>query len=97
MTVMSQEEMMVGIKTVAQGLEALKNELMASNNPSAQNTLHPEEKQSMLQKTLDMTELGLGEAQVKYLINKRYDNIKNYKKKHIIIKLITALSAQSLK
>lgn len=64
MTVMSQEEMMVGIKTVAQGLEALKNELMASNNPG-QNTMQPEEKQSMLQKTLDMTELGLGEAQVK--------------------------------
>lgn len=64
MTVMSQEEMMVGIKTVAQGLEALKNELMASNN-TGQNTMQPEEKQSMLQKTLDMTELGLGEAQVK--------------------------------
>jgi len=64
MTVMTQEEMMVGIKTVAQGLEALKNELMASNNPG-QSTMQPEEKQSMLQKTLDMTELGLGEAQVK--------------------------------
>lgn len=65
MTVMTQEEMIVGIKTVAQGLEALKTELMASNNPSGQNTMEPEEKQSMLQKTLDMTELGLGEAQVK--------------------------------
>jgi len=65
MTVMSQEEMMVGIKTVAQGLEALKNELMASNNSSGQNTVQPEEKQLVLQKTLDMTELGLGEAQVK--------------------------------
>lgn len=64
---MSQEEMMVGIKTVAQGLEALKNELMASNNSSGQNTMHPEEKQLMLQKTLDMTELGLGEAQVKFI------------------------------
>ena len=68
MTVMSQEEMMVGIKTVAQGLEALKNELMASNNPSGQNTMQPEEKQSMLQKTLDMTELGLGEAQVRSFV-----------------------------
>lgn len=65
---MSQEEMMVGIKTVAQGLEALKNELMASNNPSGQNTMQPEEKQSMLQKTLDMTELGLGEAQVRSFV-----------------------------
>jgi len=65
---MSQEEMMVGIKTVAQGLEALKNELMASNNPSGQNTMQPEEKQSMLQKTLDMTELGLGEAQVRRFV-----------------------------
>lgn len=64
MTVISQEEMMVGIKTVAQGLEALKNELIASNIASGQNTMQPEEKQSMLQKTLDMTELGLGEAQV---------------------------------
>lgn len=68
MTVMSQEEMMVGIKTVAQGLEALKNELIASNNPSGQNTMQPEEKQSMLQKTLDMTELGLGEAQVRSFV-----------------------------
>jgi len=65
MTAMSQEEMVVGIKTVAQGLEALKNELIASNNSSAQNLLQPEEKQSILQKTLDITELGLGEAQVK--------------------------------
>lgn len=65
---MSQEEMMVGIKTVAQGLEALKNELIASNNPSGQNTMQPEEKQSMLQKTLDMTELGLGEAQVRSFV-----------------------------
>jgi kinesin light chain len=73
MTVMSQEEMMVGIKTVAQGLEALKNELMASNN-SGQSTMQPEEKQSMLQKTLDMTELGLGEAQVKYERDKKYKN-----------------------
>jgi len=69
MTVMSQEEMMVGIKTVAQGLEALKNELIASNNSSGQNPLQPEEKQSLLQKTLDMTELGLGEAQVKNIMN----------------------------
>lgn len=67
MTVMSQEEMIVGIKTVAQGLDALKNEIMAINNPSGQNTML-EEKQLMLQKTLDMTELGLGEAQVKIKI-----------------------------
>lgn len=78
---MSQEEMMVGIKTVAQGLEALKNELMASNNPSGQNTMQPEEKQSMLQKTLDMTELGLGEAQVMLALASHLQNVEAEKQK----------------
>lgn len=80
MTVMTQEEMMVGIKTVAQGLEALKNELMASNNPG-QSTMQPEEKQSMLQKTLDMTELGLGEAQVMLALASHLQNVEAEKQK----------------
>ncbi|VVC35824.1 Tetratricopeptide repeat,Kinesin light chain,Tetratricopeptide repeat-containing [Cinara cedri] len=80
MTVMSQEEMMVGIKTVAQGLEALKNELIASNNPG-QSTMQPEEKQSMLQKTLDMTELGLGEAQVMLALASHLQNVEAEKQK----------------
>ncbi|XP_050442480.1 kinesin light chain isoform X2 [Adelges cooleyi] len=81
MTVMSQEEMMVGIKTVAQGLEALKNELTASNNPSGQSNMQPEEKQSMLQKTLDMTELGLGEAQVMLALASHLQNVEAEKQK----------------
>lgn len=78
---MSQEEMMVGIKTVAQGLEALKNELIASNNSSGQNTMQPEEKQLMLQKTLDMTELGLGEAQVLLALASHLQNVEAEKQK----------------
>ncbi|XP_050521047.1 kinesin light chain isoform X7 [Daktulosphaira vitifoliae] len=81
MTVMSQEEMVVGIKTVAQGLEALKNELIASNNPSGQNFTQPEEKQLMLQKTLDMTELGLGEAQVMLALASHLQNVEAEKQK----------------
>ncbi len=70
MTVMSQEELIVNTKTVVQGLEALKTEHSSILNSLQEVTSHVnstplvEEKQHMVKKSLDMIELGLGEAQV---------------------------------
>ncbi|XP_063217863.1 kinesin light chain isoform X3 [Bacillus rossius redtenbacheri] len=72
MTQMTQEEIVTNTKTVVQGLEALKNEHNSILNgltsslelaaDRAQNVV--EEKQGLVQKSLEMIELGLGEAQV---------------------------------
>uniref|UniRef100_A0A2L2YKV3 Kinesin light chain n=1 Tax=Parasteatoda tepidariorum TaxID=114398 RepID=A0A2L2YKV3_PARTP len=75
MTQMTQEEIITNTKTVIQGLEALKNEhnsilngLMTSlsavklEKPNDSNVI--EEKTTIIKKTLDSIELGLGEAQV---------------------------------
>lgn len=75
MTQMTQEEIITNTKTVIQGLEALKNEhnsilngLLTSlqavqlEKPNDGNVV--EEKTSIIKKTLDSIELGLGEAQV---------------------------------
>ncbi|KAF4531746.1 hypothetical protein B566_EDAN014486 [Ephemera danica] len=80
MTQMTQDEIMTNTKTVMQGLEALKNEhnsilhgLDAGGGTGSQpaslqqergdgNVV--EEKAGLVQKSLDMIELGLGEAQV---------------------------------
>lgn len=70
MTVMSQEELIVNTKTVVQGLEALKTEHHSILNSLQEISSHVsstpmvEEKQHMVKKSLDMIELGLGEAQV---------------------------------
>ncbi|XP_065213828.1 kinesin light chain isoform X3 [Planococcus citri] len=70
MTVMSQEELIVNTKTVVQGLEALKTEhnSILSGLQEISSHVQPsplvEEKQHMVKKSLDMIELGLGEAQV---------------------------------
>lgn len=72
MTVMSQEELIVNTKTVVQGLEALKTEHNSILNSLQEISSHVtptplplvEEKQHMVKKSLDMIELGLGEAQV---------------------------------
>ncbi|XP_066583945.1 kinesin light chain isoform X3 [Prorops nasuta] len=65
MTAMTQEEIMAGARTVAQGLEALRVEhegllqgLQSQDAPAAQ------DKASLLTKNIEMIELGLGEAQV---------------------------------
>lgn len=76
MTQMTQEEIMANTKTVVQGLEALKNEhnsilngltssleLTVSNVNSGDCSV-VEEKKGLVQKSLDMIDLGLGEAQV---------------------------------
>ncbi|GFS89925.1 kinesin light chain [Nephila pilipes] len=75
MTQMTQEEIITNTKTVIQGLEALKNEhnsilngLLTSlkavqlEKPNDGNVV--EEKTTIIKKTLDSIELGLGEAQV---------------------------------
>jgi kinesin light chain len=75
MTQMTQDEIITNTKTVMQGLEALKNEHnsilhgidgTAGSQPSSlqseQNVV--EEKSTLVQKSLEMIELGLGEAQV---------------------------------
>nr|CAD7427785.1 unnamed protein product [Timema monikensis] len=74
MTQMTQEEIMTNSKTVVQGLEALKNEHNSILNgltsslelasERAQQVNVVEEKTGLVQKNLDMIELGLGEAQV---------------------------------
>lgn len=65
MTAMTQEEIVAGTRTVAQGLEALRVEnsgllqgLQSQDAPAAR------DKASLLQKNIEMIELGLGEAQV---------------------------------
>ena len=74
---MTQEEIVSSTKTVAQGLEALRSEhqsilqgLSGSLKAAAQEKIDSnviEEKTNLIKKSLDMIELGLGEAQVKFL------------------------------
>lgn len=65
MTAMTQEEIVAGARTVAQGLEALRVEhggllqgLQSQDAPAAR------DKASLLSKIIEMIDLGLGEAQV---------------------------------
>ncbi|XP_025157096.1 kinesin light chain isoform X11 [Harpegnathos saltator] len=65
MTAMTQEEIVAGTRTVAQGLEALRVEhggllqgLQSQDAPAAR------DKASLLSKIIEMIDLGLGEAQV---------------------------------
>jgi kinesin light chain len=83
MTQMTQDEIMTNTKTVMQGLEALKNEHNSilhgldsgGTGGSQPSSLQPErtddnvmeEKTGLVQKSLDMIELGLGEAQVCFI------------------------------
>lgn len=75
MTQMTQEEIITNTKTVIQGLEALKNEhnsilnglltsLKAVQQEKPNDTNVVEEKTTIIKKTLESIELGLGEAQV---------------------------------
>ncbi|CAH1102403.1 unnamed protein product [Psylliodes chrysocephalus] len=65
MTQMTQEEIVAAVKTVAQGLEALRSE-----HTGILHSLHEapdpvvSERASLVQQSADMIELGLGEAQV---------------------------------
>lgn len=61
---MTQEEMVAGARTVAAGLEALRAEHTQLLAGLAANTDHEQEKTSLVKKSIDAIELGLGEAQV---------------------------------
>ncbi|XP_058808507.1 kinesin light chain isoform X4 [Phymastichus coffea] len=65
MTAMTQEEIIAGARTVAQGLEALRAEhaSMLSGSQS-QDAPVARDKASLISKNIEMIELGLGEAQV---------------------------------
>lgn len=79
MTQMTQEEIVTNTKTVVQGLEALKNEhanilhgLSSSLEVAAIGAVERanmanviEEKTGLVRKSIEMIELGLGEAQVR--------------------------------
>lgn len=65
MTAMTQEEIVAAVRTVAQGLEALRSEhagLLHSMTPDAPEA---QERQSLVHQSQEMIELGLGEAQVR--------------------------------
>ncbi|XP_066145194.1 kinesin light chain isoform X7 [Euwallacea fornicatus] len=64
MTAMTQEEIVAAVRTVAQGLEALRSEhagLLHSLPPDASEA---QERQNLVHQSQEMIELGLGEAQV---------------------------------
>ncbi|XP_019762486.1 kinesin light chain isoform X3 [Dendroctonus ponderosae] len=64
MTAMTQEEIVAAVRTVAQGLEALRSEhagLLHSMTPDAPEA---QERQTLVHQSQEMIELGLGEAQV---------------------------------
>ncbi|GBP53289.1 Kinesin light chain [Eumeta japonica] len=66
MTAMTQEEMVAGVRTVAAGLEALRAEhaqLLAGLAADA-GAGQEQEKASLVKKSIEAIELGLGEAQV---------------------------------
>lgn len=74
MSLMSQEEIMTNTKTIVQGLEALKNEHNAlilgivsnlDHQSSPGETVVLQEKKSLVERSVDTIELGLGEAQVR--------------------------------
>ncbi|XP_071038985.1 kinesin light chain [Parasteatoda tepidariorum] len=92
MTQMTQEEIITNTKTVIQGLEALKNEhnsilngLMTSlsavklEKPNDSNVI--EEKTTIIKKTLDSIELGLGEAQVMMALANHLQTVEAEKQK----------------
>ena len=76
MTAMTQEEIVSSTKTVVQGLDALRSEhttILTSLNSSVEAALQEQldsrlmqEKVGLVSKSLEMIELGLGEAQVSY-------------------------------
>ena len=85
---MSQEDILHSTKTVIQGLEALKNEhgKMLENilqtTPTAiidKNKI--EEKAGLLRKSMDMIELGIGEAQVMMQLGNHLQNLEAEKHK----------------
>jgi len=92
MTALTQEEILSNSRTVTQGLETLKNEhhqilnsLLSSMNTikkteNADNNL-VEEKANILKKSIEMIELGLGEAQVMMALAAHLQHVEAEKQK----------------
>ncbi|CAF1198567.1 unnamed protein product [Rotaria sordida] len=85
---MSEEDILQSTKTVIQGLEALKNEhgkmlenILESMQTSSIDTNKIEEKASLLRKSMDMIELGIGEAQVMMQLGNHLQNLEAEKHK----------------
>ncbi|XP_048483110.1 kinesin light chain isoform X3 [Plutella xylostella] len=81
MTQMSQEEMVAGARTVAAGLEALRAEHSQLLAGLAANTDHESEKASLVRKSIDAIELGLGEAQVMMALASHLQSVEAEKQK----------------
>ncbi|XP_076282926.1 kinesin light chain isoform X4 [Lasioglossum baleicum] len=82
MTAMSQDEIVAGARTVAQGLEALRVEhegllqgLQSQDAPAAR------DKSSLLSKNIEMIELGLGEAEVMMALANHLQKVEAEKQK----------------
>lgn len=82
MTAMTQEEIVVGARTVTQGLEALRVEhegllqgLQSQEAPAAR------DKASLLSKNIEMIELGLGEAEVMMALANHLQKVEAEKQK----------------
>ncbi|XP_013136138.1 PREDICTED: kinesin light chain [Papilio polytes] len=81
MTAMTQEEMVAGARTVAAGLEALRAEHAQLLAGLAANTQHEHEKASLVRKSIDAIELGLGEAQVMMALASHLQSVEAEKQK----------------
>lgn len=82
MTAMTQEEIVAGARTIAQGLEALRvehtgllNGLQSQDAPAAR------DKADLISKNIEMIELGLGEAQVMLALASHLQNVEAEKQK----------------
>ncbi|XP_030750757.1 kinesin light chain isoform X2 [Sitophilus oryzae] len=64
MTAMTQEEIVAAVRTVAQGLEALRSEHAGLLHGIPPDAPEGQERQSLVHQSQEMIELGLGEAQV---------------------------------
>ncbi|CAF0837703.1 unnamed protein product [Rotaria sp. Silwood1] len=85
---MSQEDILQSTKIVIQGLEALKNEhgkmlenILESMQSSSIDRNKIEEKAGLLRKSMDMIELGIGEAQVMMQLGNHLQNLEAEKHK----------------
>ena len=87
---MSQDDILQSTKSVIQGLDALKNEhgkmletIVSSSTPkfSPVETNKLEEKVGLLRKSMDMIELGIGEAQVMMQLGNHLQNLEAEKHK----------------
>ncbi|UJR30101.1 hypothetical protein I4U23_017642 [Adineta vaga] len=86
---MSQDDILQSTKSVIQGLDALKNEhgkmlenvVDSMTNSSTMDSNKLEEKAGLLRKSMDMIDLGIGEAQVMMQLGNHLQNLEAEKQK----------------